>query len=164
MANSTSKAELTLFSRYVIDSSFILDFWNDGNGYPKDVPPFKGIWNHIDTLVNNGEIISTEEIYEELKDDDKKELVRWLKGNKRMFFDVDLNQTSMVELIVNKYQNLTFESGADPFVVALAKQHGLTVLTTEKPSGGAQTPKIPDLCKEHGVCCMDIPGFCKAEF
>lgn len=45
-------------------------------------------------------------------------------------------------------------SGADPFVIALAKARKASVLTDERPSNSLERPKIPDVCKVLGIeCC-----------
>ena len=47
---------------------------------------------------------------------------------------------------------------ADPAVVALAAAEGLTVLTRERrqQDRSPHTPKIPNLCAEHSVPCLEI--------
>ena len=42
-------------------------------------------------------------------------------------------------------------SGADPFVIALAKARGCAVVTGEGVSGSLDRPKIPDVCEAIGV-------------
>jgi hypothetical protein len=39
-------------------------------------------------------------------------------------------------------------SGADPFVIALAKVEGCNVITGEKPTNRLERPHIPDVCRE----------------
>jgi hypothetical protein len=40
---------------------------------------------------------------------------------------------------------------ADPFVIALERVPGLTVVTAERASGSLQKPRIPDVCTGVGV-------------
>jgi len=54
---------------------------------------------------------------------------------------------------------------ADPWIVAAAAARKFTIITFEKPSlsslGNNKTskPKIPDVCREFGVNCIDIFSF-----
>jgi hypothetical protein len=49
-------------------------------------------------------------------------------------------------------------SVADPFVIALACVHGLTVVTAERATGSPQKPRIPDACGGIGVKCVPLLG------
>lgn len=45
---------------------------------------------------------------------------------------------------------------ADPFLVAKAMKYGYTVVTYEISANGGRKIKIPDVCKEFGVKCINI--------
>lgn len=47
---------------------------------------------------------------------------------------------------------------ADPFVIAFAMRHGLTVVTQEATKGQGYQSKIPYVCSRLGVRCMDTLG------
>jgi nucleotide-binding universal stress UspA family protein len=47
---------------------------------------------------------------------------------------------------------------ADPFVIALARRHGLTVVSEERRSGNPSAPKIPNVCAARGVRCVNLLG------
>ncbi|GJM10269.1 MAG: hypothetical protein DHS20C11_25450 [Lysobacteraceae bacterium] len=51
------------------------------------------------------------------------------------------------------------KSGADPFVIAMARSHNprLTVITEEK-GGSAQKPKIPYVCQQENIRCVSLLG------
>lgn len=49
-----------------------------------------------------------------------------------------------------------------PFVIALAEQHDLVVVTSEK-RGSPDHPKIPLVCEWRGVQCMNVVSFFRAE-
>lgn len=51
---------------------------------------------------------------------------------------------------------------ADPFVIALAKCHGYTVVTEEGP-GAAESPKIPLVCKQFGIPCISLVSMIERE-
>ena len=50
-------------------------------------------------------------------------------------------------------------SGCDPWVIALARERELTVVTAEKASGTLAKPKIPDVCHDLGIPCIEIIDF-----
>ena len=42
-------------------------------------------------------------------------------------------------------------SGADAFVIGLAKARGLVVVTQEERTNSAKAPHIPDVCEAYGL-------------
>ena len=107
--------------RFSIDTSAILDGWR--RHYPREA--FPGLWDHLEALIRSGDLRASEEVKHELekKDDDHPRLIDTRRGR----------------------------SGADPFVIALAKVRGSAVITGETPSGSLKRPKIPDVCRAIGV-------------
>ena len=71
--------------KYSIDTSAILDdAWV--RGFPPDVVP--GFWARFEELIDNGQLIATEEVLYELE---KKEdnVYKWAKNHKNMFASTD---------------------------------------------------------------------------
>jgi len=54
-------------------------------------------------------------------------------------------------------------NSADPWVVAAGKQQGWTVVTEEKPGGKKRKRKIPHVCTQEGIACIDFHAFLKQE-
>jgi len=52
---------------------------------------------------------------------------------------------------------------ADPFVIALARIRGCTVVTQETPTANPMRPKIPDVCKVLGIDCMNVLQFIRQQ-
>jgi hypothetical protein len=50
-------------------------------------------------------------------------------------------------------------SGGDPWVIALARTRGLTVVTAEKAADNLTKPKIPDVCGALGIACIEVVDF-----
>jgi len=50
---------------------------------------------------------------------------------------------------------------ADPFIIAAASVHECTVVTEEKFK--ADGARIPTVCKEFGVDCINVEGFLERE-
>jgi len=159
---------------YSIDTSVILDIWcpPEGNTFSKERLP--ELWAHIEKLINQGKIIASKEVYDELELHASDDLLEWLKKHKQMFM-FSKDQVEKAELLINDFYSL-YKSGfkpevgdaADPFVVATAMVHSAVVFTQEKEQGTHEpsevnSPKIPTVCKHFGVECVDIEKFIERE-
>jgi len=129
---------------YSVDTSGWLDGWQ--RHYPADV--FPSLWSKLDGLIAAGEIISSEEVYLELKrkDDD---LHAWIQARKQMLVPLDeAIQVCAVELLdefPRLVDTLRGRSKADPFVIATSMVRGATVVTGEPLTGKLDKPRIPSL-------------------
>jgi len=138
--------------------------------YAFDLAP--GFWVALEKLATDGVIISPIAVHTELvkgKDD----LSTWAKSqNSKLFIDPDNN----VNLALSQIANFTnsryadahwirdFLSGADPWVIAQAKAHNLTVVTMEGHKTTEEMDKssklirgkikIPNMCDHFGVKCI----------
>ncbi len=141
-------------AKYVIDTCSLTELRRT---YPFKM--FAPVWNKLKELVNSGIIISTEEVFEELKINDD-EVFQWAKENSQMFVPIDESIQIQVRELLKTHSNLldikNKRSSADPFVVALALLNKCTVVTEEKPSGGPNKSKIPDVCKAYKVKCINL--------
>lgn len=148
--------------KYSIDTSAILDAWT--RYYPPDVMP--GLWKQLEELIGNGQLIATEEVLYELekKEDDAYE---WSKNNENMFILTDERiQLAVIEILRDHKKLIDTRknrSGADPFVIALAKVEGCGVVTGEKPTNRPERPKIPDVCRAIVIPCINILQLCREQ-
>ena len=146
--------------KYSIDTSALLDAWV--RGFPPDVMP--GLWKQLEELIDNGQLIATEEVLYELK---KKEddVYKWAKSHEKMFVPTDEQIQIAVTEILRDHKKLIDtrknRSGADPFVIALAKVEDCAVITGEKPTSRQERPHIPDVCRDIGIPCIDILQLCR---
>ena len=137
---------------FCVDTSAWLDGWR--RNYPPDV--FKTLWSKIETLVDEGEIIASEEVYVEIakKDDD---LHDWIQARKSMLVPPEEAIQQGVAELLGKYPRLVDtlkgRSQADPFVIATAVERGAVVVTGEL-TGTAERPRIPYVCQAEGVRCI----------
>lgn len=138
---------------YSCDTSTIIQAWR------RDYNPkvFVGVWQKLEAMVADDTLIASSEVLVELKrkDDD---VYKWCKRQARMFVPLDDAIQNEVKAILASHQRLidtrNGRSGADPFVIALAKVRNASVLTDERPSNSLERPKIPDVCKVLGIeCC-----------
>jgi hypothetical protein len=143
--------------KYSLDTSSLI------NGFRLHYPYLNcpRLWNeHFPELVARGDLRATEEVRVELERQDD-ELVEWIKNYSSLFIEVDETIQLEVKAILKSHPGLIHargrgHSGADPFVIALAKLHLATVVTEEGRSGSPKHPKIPDVCDELGVPCIRL--------
>jgi hypothetical protein len=135
--------------KYSLDTSaFIVPY---RNWIPPDLVP--KLWNLKDELIQSGEIKASREVYREIiqTDDD---LSKWVKERRGMFIDVDEVQQRHVDNMVNRFPKwVDYDAQrnvADPFVIALAMEYELIVVSYEK-GGSEEKPSIPYVCREYGV-------------
>lgn len=140
---------------YCIDTSAIIEPWV--RLYPPDL--FPSLWENLERLVDDGSLIAPEEVFHELnkKEDD---IFQWARERSKMFVPLSTEVQLAVKEILAEFPKLvdtmSGRSRADPFVIALAKVSGRTVLTYEKHSGTDQRPRIPNVCAHFGIRCMGI--------
>jgi len=135
--------------RYCIDTSGLIDAWV--RKYP--LQNFPKFWEKLEALIASEDIIAPDEVYYELerKDDD---LFKWAKSHKKMFWPIEEDIQKQVIQILKNYKELIKQnrSGADPFVIALAKVQNCIVVSSETPSENPEKkPHIPDVCQATSV-------------
>ena len=143
---------------FCFDTSALLDAWT--RSYPVDV--FPQLWHAIEDLIASGRAIAPEEVRVELaKKDDS--ILKWAKKQRGLFVDLDDAQQVSVSEILSRFPKLIDtrrgRSGADPFVIALARVRGAVVVTGENDDGSANNPKIPTVCTAFGVRAIKPLGF-----
>lgn len=105
-------------------------------------------------------------------------LKKWAAKQKGLFKELDENQIKIVKEILKKYPSLAKSDNefpaADPFIIALAielkkdAQKTLTptvkrrIIVTEERLRG-QRIKIPLVCQDYGIECMNIIEMCRVE-
>ncbi len=143
---------------HLIDANCFIDARNRYYGF--DICP--GYWDWLKQQNSAGRIFSVDQIYKEIiggPDD----LAQWGKQVKSNFFltqngaSIDAYKKIVVWVNANYVQaeQSIFLAGADPFLIAYALAHNFTVVTLERGGQGAKKVKIPDVCRQFNVECID---------
>lgn len=116
----------------------------------------------MDAAARKGEILVIDEVVLELKRKDDG-LHSWVEAREGMTVPIDEEVQHRLSEIMGKYPRLVDtrknRSGCDPWVIALARVRALTVVTGEKSTGSLVRPKIPDVCKDLNIPCIEIVDF-----
>lgn len=122
---------------------------------------FPTLWDKIDDLIANGSIVSADFVKTELarKDDD---IYKYVKSKEGLFIPFDSEQKPHVDQLMKRFPNWipadSTKNVGDPFVIALAKQIGLTVVTYEERGNEARV-RMPYARKELEVPCLHFVAF-----
>jgi len=149
---------------YSFDASAILDAY--ARWYPMEC--FPSLWSKLYELAQEDRLKVISFAFDELTNEDNA-LKKWcqdLKGLIHVGIEGESIQRIVRDLLA-KHKKLLGEaknrSGADPWIIALAKEQSMTVVTGEKLSGNLDKPKIPDVCADYGIRCIDIMQLIKDE-
>ncbi|MBN2326323.1 MAG: DUF4411 family protein [Candidatus Omnitrophica bacterium] len=149
-----------MHKKYCIDANIFIQPKN--TYYAFDIAP--GYWNFLDKKFQEGVIYSIDLVYKEIMAG-KDELKGWIqKRNKKEYFvkpdkEVIKHFKDITIWAINypKHEADQFLKRADPLLVAQAKADNSTVVTLEKFVGArSQKIKIPNLCREFNVECVDL--------
>ena len=115
------------------------------------------MWGKIEELIASGDIRAVENVKRELEKREGDEHHNWAIAQEGFFLTVTEEVEQEASNIIATYPRIVREdiSEADPWVIALAKVHDCIVVTDEKPKS-LINPKIPDVCRELGVECINI--------
>ena len=146
---------------YSIDASSLIEAYHS---YPFDI--FPTLWEKLEALIKEDRLKMFEYVYDnEVKDE---ELLDWCEENNlKPYLRATIDQVdqkkaqALSPLLVNPD---TGESGGDPWVIALAQElpNGV-VVTQEKASRNKDYPKIPNVCGDLEIECIDLIGLFRKE-
>lgn len=148
-------------NKYIIDANVLIEF-NDH--LPMDV--YETQWKMIGENIENGKIIICEVVFNEIKK--SVELKQWLNNYKKLIEPCYSDKVLIeAKIIINEYPKLIDINNpsdqSDPYVIALAKLNGFTVLTNEKYSEGGKKTKISYICKKMSINCINTHDFYRSE-
>lgn len=135
---------------YSVDTSSLL------NGRRDLLPPstFPTLWGNVEAMIQDGSVRSVDLVRDELaaREDDT---YQWAKAQHDLFVPLTADVQVAVREVLQEHQRIlgigSGRSGADPFVIALARARGGVVVTEETSSRNLSKPKIPDVCDAMGI-------------
>lgn len=155
--------KLALGINYAVDTNVLITLMAH---HPPDKPAYQAIWDEIESLIKQKNIFSAMEVYKEIikysgKND---QLKKWaISHKKRFFISPDEETCQLARDIVKKFPDLvdkkklqTGEPDADPFLIALAKSEGATIITQERKD---LPNRIPMVASYYGVKSIDLYEF-----
>ena len=155
--------QMTLFTeklpyKYIIDSSSI---FSQKDNEPHRRAVYRGLWDRIEKLMQNKEIVTVSEIADEIKD---KDLEVWLNNHRCVVLSVsEAIQQNVIKVVTKNPRLVDFKqtkSSGDAFLIATAMEYGLIIITEENQ----ESPyKIPKVAESLGVKSIDINGLCLIE-
>lgn len=147
---------------YCIDTSSIIKW------YVEEYSPsiFEGLQDRIEALIDKGRLISPKAVFDEIKPGD--DCHKWCKGAEGLFVEEAVSVQTIVRALMSAHHNPAKPhkgiNGADPFVIAVAKDGGgnWTVVADEHP-GSDENRKIPYVCNAESVKCITFKQMMIAE-
>ncbi len=152
---------MTTPAGYCIDTNSILE---RNRNYPPDI--FVTLWQGIEQLIAAGRLVASDEVKQELGRVHD-EAGTWARSQSGLFVPMDKAQTDEVTRILEDFEDLLDyrkgKSGADPFVIALARVRGYAVVTYERKAPPKTRPTIPNVCEHYKIPCFDLRDLSRAE-
>ena len=145
--------------KYIFDSNVFITLQQR---QPIDLYP--SVWEKVGNLMEAGTIISSQEVLDEILAGND-ELASWAKMRSECFVPTLEEIQLEARCILKEYRGLV-EGGkkkntADPFVIAIAKISAASVVTEEGRTNNLNSPKIPDVCSELAIPCMNFVAFAR---
>lgn len=150
---------------YVLDTNVFISL---GLYYPKRFPT---IWERVNSLADEGGIVSVREVRKELETQCSSEhILEWIEDYRHIFQIPNNTECEIVASIFKKtqYQGFVKKNNilkglpvADPFIIAAAKARNFFVVTQE--SNKSKGARIPTACKDFGVNCIDLENLLERE-
>ena len=145
--------------QYVLDTNVFIGMQRNS---PCDIPIFQPLWDKIDTMILDGIVVSSEEVFDELMRGDDT-LVNWAKSRKAAFLPSDEQVQLKVREILKRFPDLLTGSkkanSADPFIIALASTIDCVLVSDESRAGSNNPARIPNVCDEFNVSVIKFMEF-----
>jgi hypothetical protein len=148
---------------YIFDSSTLIKVFN--HYYREQFPSF---WQKFDEAILNGKIISVRAVKNELKDKEnglsafvERNDIFYNPTDEETIFIATIFQNRHFQSLISKKARLLGREVADPYLIAKAKISNSCVVTEEKLKANAA--KIPNVCQNFKVSCVNFEGFMKKE-
>ena len=148
--------ECGMMECFIIDSSTLMAL---DTMYPRNI--FVSLWDLIYKMFDDGSMFSVNEVFQELKDSQKYWLdyensFRKISDRESKYFE-EIFATDKFNIFKN--HGLKDKVWADPFLIACAKANEDSIIITEESSNKHPKRKIPYVCNELNIPCMNLLEF-----
>jgi hypothetical protein len=139
---------------YCLDTSSAVEWFV--RTYPPSILP--NLPQRVEALIAANRLTAPKAVLDELlRIDDA--CCKWAKAQTTIFLEESTDVQRIVRQLMAKHQNpakpLKGISGADPFVIALAKNTGANcVVVADEHPGSLENRKIPFVCNAEGIRCI----------
>lgn len=147
---------------YSFDTSALIDGLE--RYYPEAT--FPGLWDRVDTVVQQGRFLISEEVLVEASRWDASAKAWTAQRRSSILVPTDALIAGHVATIGQRFPTWTTggRNQADPFVIATAIALNSIVVTGERAGAGTNAkPKIPYACESFGVRSMSFLDFVQSE-
>lgn len=148
--------------KYIVDANVIFAQNPSPQPYPRDIWP--GMWKRFDEYVKSREIVTCRQVSREIFPSGDP-ASQWFEKIGIRVLDEEKPIQDLVTKIVNdnpkmlKFSNKA-TSSADPFIIATAMHHSLTIVTQESKNSPR---KIPQIAAKYGIESVNISELCERE-
>lgn len=153
--------ELFPITKYCIDADSLIDLHR---GYPKRSPNgiFSPIWKKIENMIKSQEIISSVEVYREIKERSD-DVYEWCMKNRKIFKEFDDCQINNIGQVLKQYDRSHFQSKlntlgpwADPCLIALTICEEGVIITKENKN---KPNRIPVIARHFNIRSINLLEF-----
>ncbi|MBI4683450.1 MAG: DUF4411 family protein [Nitrospirae bacterium] len=155
--------KLPFIKSYCIDTNILITL---KAYYPKKESAFKAIWDEIERLISDGNMLTINIVEDEIKKYEGKDdfLKRWIKAHRKHFIvPIDSEIWEAGQKIIDEHPELidqkkmsSNEPEADPFLIALAFVKDCTIVTQESKE---KPNKIPMIAGYYQIRCINLFEF-----
>jgi hypothetical protein len=147
---------------YCIDTSSILEWFV--RRYPPELLP--SLPAKMEALVTDGRLRAPKAVMDEIRPGD--DCHKWAKAQTELFVEESIAVQSIVRRLMATHHDpskpIKGINGADPFVIAMAKDGGAGwVVVSDEHPGSAESRKIPFVCKQENVECINFQEMMRRE-
>lgn len=143
-------------SIYLLDTNVLIDF-----ALFHPISLCKSFWQKLETSLSNKEWVLLDVVIDEIKYNP--ELLNWCNNQKKKGFvnsvsDDNRNRGAEINNTYKMVDDVTGNSSTDPYLIAYAEEHKLTLFTRESNRRtSSDLYKIPDVCQLLKVPCIKRP-------
>jgi hypothetical protein len=147
---------------YCIDTSSILEWFV--RRYPPELLP--SLPAKMEALVADGRLRAPKAVMDEIRSGD--DCHKWAKAQTGLFIEESVAVQGIVRRLMATHHDTARPTkginGADPFVIAMAKDGGTGwVVVSDEHPGSAESRKIPFVCGRENVECINFQEMMRRE-